>query len=294
MALSSPALVLAEEALWANIKPTLDVIRKLGATDFSATGNDVVDTKPGATLKVPISSVSAASEYNADSNNYTTGGDTNWASLTCTHYLQGFDITGTNLDQGCDAPRMKQLFASRAGTGVSIAARNTLTASLDGCTASTGCQIPAAGSAAVADYLALGDGLSWLDKATSVLAVNGTELAAIKAKFAAGNITGTVTELGQYMGFRDMVLIPGMTARACIVPASSLGFKARVPRIIADFPEFGTMTDPDSGLSVGIVVASVQATNKLVVNADLWFGSIAQSANAGATTAGIVKVGTAS
>lgn len=293
MALSSPALVLAEAALWANIKPTLDTIKKLGPTDFSDGSNGIVDVKPGATLKVPVSSVSAANEYNESTNNYTTGGDTSWASLTCTHYLQGFDITGTNLDQGVDAPKMKQLFASRAGTGVAISARNTLTAALDGCTASTGCTIAAAGSAGTADYLGLGDGLSWLDKATSVLAVNGTELAAIKAKFAADHITGTVTELGQYMGFADMVLIPGMTARACIVPASSLGFKARVPAIIADFPEFGAMTDPDSGLSVGIVVASVQATNKLVVNADLWFGAIAQSANAAATTAGIVKVGTA-
>ena len=40
------------------------------------------------------------------------------------------------------------------------------------------------------------------------------------------------------------------------------------------------------------MVANAQATNKKVVNADLWFGATVLSANAGATTAGVVKVGT--
>ena len=296
MALTSPALTLSIEALFGNIKPTLDAVKKLGFTDFS-TEKPGVDIKPGATIKVPVSSVSAASAYNEDSNNYETGGDTSWATLTATHYLQGFDITGTNVDQGVNAGRMKQLFTGRAGTGIAMAIQGAIKTAFDTNSivpVSTGVTIAAAGTAAAADYLGLASDVSWLDKSTSVLAVNGTELAYIKSKFAAINVVpASLTELGQYMGFKDLVLIPGMTARMVIVPANSLGFIARVPEIIADYKEIGVETDPDTGLSVGIVIASVQKTNKLVANADLWFGCATQASAAAAGSAGIVKVGTA-
>lgn len=293
MALTSPSLTLAEVALWANIKPTLDLLKKLGGTDFTKEA-PTLTVKPGTTMKVPVSSITAASEYNATSNNYLTGGTTSWASLTATHYLQGFDITGTNVDQGVDAGKMKQLFTSRAGSGIAAAAMSAVASALDATTTSTGVTIAAAGTADAAAYMALGDTLSWLDKATSIIAVKGTELAQIKAKFAAINITGTPTELGQYMGFKDLVLVPGMTDRMCIVPANSFGSLARVPALVADYKESGTFTDEDSGLSIGVVIATDQATNKLVANADLWFGVATQSANATASTAGIVNVGTAS
>ena len=78
-----------------------------------------------------------------------------------------------------------------------------------------------------------------------------------------------------------------------VVPPTALGFIARVPAYIANYIASGVETDPETGLAIGIVVADVQATNKRVTNADLWFGVTSQSANAGATTAGIIKVGTA-
>ena len=94
------------------------------------------------------------------------------------------------------------------------------------------------------------------------------------------------------LGFRDVIVVPGMTARAVIVPVSSIGFMGRVPAIVADYKETGVETDPDSGLAIGIVVADDQKLNRVVVNGDLWFGVCAKSANAGATEAGIIKVGT--
>lgn len=297
MALTSPSLTLAVEALFGNIKPTLDAVRKLGFTDFSKE-KPGVQIKPGATIKVPVSSVSAAQAYDETSNNYETGGDTSWATLTATHYLQGFDITGTNVDQGVDAGRMKQLFTGRAGTGIAMAVQGAIKTAFDTASivpVSTSVQIAAAGTADAAAYLSLASDVSWLDKATSVLAVNGTELAYIKAKLAAVNVVpASLSELAGYLGFKDIVLIPGMTARLVIVPANAIGFIARVPEIIADYKEIGTETDPDTGLSVGIVIASVQATNKLIANADLWFGCATQAAPAGASTAGIIKVGTSS
>ena len=292
MALTSPALTIAVEAMFGNIKPTLNALKKLGITDFSSE-KPSAEIKPGATIKVPVSSVSAASEYNASTNHYRTGGDTDWATLTAKHYLQGFDITGVNVDQGVDAARMKQLFTMRAGTGIAMAVQAGVKTALDDTKASTAVTLKAAASATVDDYLNIAGSLEWLDRASACLAVNGSELGAIKAKLAAANIIGTPSELAAYMGFKDIVLVPGMSARMCIVPAGTLGLIARVPEIIARYMEVGTETDPDTGLSVGIVVADDQDHNRLIANADLWFGCTVQGAPEAATKAGIVKLGTA-
>lgn len=291
MALTSPALTVAVPALFGAVRPTLDTLRRIGATDFSADAPDY-DIKPGATIKVPISSVSAASAYDASTNNYLTGGTTDWASLTCTHYLKGFDISGVNVDQGVDAAKMKQLFAVRAGKSIAAAAMANARTALDGVTASTAVKLPAVASAAISDYQTLGADLNWLDRANAVLAVNATEYANIRAVFAAVNVIGTEQELAAFIGFRDLVCVPGLTARAVIVPDGSVGFLGRVPTIIADYPEFGVETDDESGLAVGIVRANDQTHNRIVVNADLWFGTAVLSAPAGATTAGAVNVGT--
>ena len=85
-----------------------------------------------------------------------------------------------------------------------------------------------------------------------------------------------------------------MTARAAIVPANSFGSIARVPTIVSRYLEVGTETDPDTGLSVGIVIADDQDHNRLIANADIWFGCAVQGAPASANKAGIVKLGTAS
>ena len=95
MALTSPALTLSIEALFGHIRPALDIIDALGPTDFSSDAPGL-DVKPGATIKVPLSTVSAATAFNASSNNYLTGGNTDWASLTASHYLQGFDASSSS------------------------------------------------------------------------------------------------------------------------------------------------------------------------------------------------------
>lgn len=292
MAITSPALTLAMDAMFGNIKPVIDAVKKLGATDFSA-DSPGFQVKPGCTIKVPVSSIEAASEYNDKSNNYLTGGNTDWATLTATHYLKGFDVSGVNVDQGCDAQKMKQLFTSRAGAGIAAAVQANIKSSLDGATASTAVTLKAITSSegpTIDEYLALGDKSDWLNKATSMLALNGTLLANIKKVFAAQHIIGTPDELAQYMGFAGCVLVPGLTARAAIVPAGSMGFLGRVPTIIARYMEAGAQMDEDTGLSVGIVLADDQAHNRLVANADLWFGSALMSAPANAATAGVIKI----
>ena len=81
-----------------------------------------------------------------------------------------------------------------------------------------------------------------------------------------------------------------MTASAVIVPAGGFGSIARVPAIVADYAESGTETDPESGLSVGIVVNSDRNLNRQIVNADLWFGVIKVKSPANAGTAGCIKI----
>lgn len=287
--LTSPGLVIAVEALFGHIRGTITNLAKLGATDFSD-ASPGVDVKPGTTIKVPVSSVSAASEYDEDSNNYLTGGDTSWATLTATHYLQGFDLKGVDIDNGVNAPKIKQLFSRRAGAGIALACQGVTRAALDAVTASTGVTLPAAPT--IAQYEALAGTVTWLDKASAVLAVNGTEAGLIKGAFFDKGVAGNDQQLAAYLGVADIVIIPGMTARACIVPPSAMGFIGRVPSIIARYAEAGAETDPDTGLSIGIVVADDQTLNRQIVNGDLWFGATVLSASAGATSAGVIKVGT--
>lgn len=293
MALNSPAILLAMEALFGNIKPALDVIKRLGTMDFSDQA-PTFDVKPGATIKIPVSSVAAASEYHATNNNYRTGGDTAWAELVAKHFLKGYDVTGVDIDKGINAGRIKGLFSSRAGSSIAAAALGTVASALDGTTTSTSVKCPAIGTATIDDYVNLAHGKDWLNPATSVLALKGTEMANIKKLFFGDSIAGSDQQLASYLGFKDAVVVPGLTTtRMCIVPDGALGCLARVPTYVARYLEAGSETDPDTGLSVGIVVADDQDHNRLIVNGDIWFGTAVQSCAAAATTAGIINVGTA-
>ena len=291
MALTLTGLALCVEEMFANIRPATDTLQKLGGVDFSD-GVPGVEIKPGATMKVPLSTITAASAFNASSNHYGTGGATTFADLTATHYLQGFDLSGEDLDKGVNAPRLKNLFARRGGGGIAMAVMAAVKTGLDAVTASTAVTLNATmASRVVSDYLNLAGTVSWLDKTTSVLAVNGATLANLKGLLAAINVTtASLTELAQYLGFRDLVLIPGMTASAVIVPGGGFGSVARVPAIVADYESSGVETDPESGLSVGIVVNNDRDRNRQIVNTDLWFGVITQKAPANASTSGCIKI----
>lgn len=289
MPITSPALSLSIEALFGAVKPTVDVLQKIGATDFSAEAPSY-DIKPGATIKVPVSSIAAAGQYNAETNNYLTGGNTDWATLTATHYLQGFDISGEDIDEGVNAARMRQLFAYRAAGGISAAMAGAVSTALDALMASTAVTLSA--SPTLSDYIGLAADLKWLDKSAAVLVVNGAEMAMIRAVAADAHLAGDDQTIARYLGFADLALLPRMTARAVVAPRSTIGFIARVPALAVNYAESGVETDEDSGLSIGIVVADDYAKNRRVVDADLWFGVTTVSAPAGATTAGAIKVGT--
>ncbi len=297
MALENPGLVQASDALFGAIKPMVNDLRKLGCTDFTD-GMPNLDIKPGATLKVRVSSVAAASEYNEETNNYTTGGDTAWASLTATHFLQGFDLKGADVDNGAVGivSSIKQNFSMRASCGISLAMSGVLGTALDGVTTSTGITLPA--NPTIDEYNGLLGQITGKNKVNalgSILVLSGVELGKIKAAFFNKGINpGSLAELAALLNFRDAVLATGVNGRLWVAPPLSLGFIARVPTIIADYESAGIETDPETGLSIGIVVANVQATNKKIVNADLWLGASTLSANAAATEAGIIKVGTAS
>ena len=200
-----------------------------------------------------------------------------------------------NIIDGGQIPNM--IFYGPSGVGkttlANIIAKRTDKAfrKLNGTTASTGVKIVA--SPTLAQYDALAADVTWLDKLNSALVVNGAEWAKIKGVLHGAHLSATQQAAAEELGFRDVIVVPGMTPRACIVPVSSIGFIGRVPAIVANYKEAGAQTDPDSGLSIGIVVADDQEHNRIVVNGDLWFGACVKSANAAATEAGIIKVGTA-
>lgn len=291
MAITSPALTLAIEPLFGAIKPALDIIGELGPTDFSAEAPGAT-IKPGTTMKVPLSTVSEALRYDKDTNNYLTGGDTDWANLTCEHYLQGFDVSGVDIDSGVNAPRIKQLFSKRCGGGIALAAKKAIVSALDSCTASTAVKL-AATPAALAEYDILAHAKDWYDPLDSCLVINGAEHAKIKALMHGAHLSASLGSIAEELGFKKVIVMAGMTARAVIVPYSSIGFMGRVPAIIAKYAQAGVETDPESGLSIGIVVAEDQDHNRQVVNGDLWFGVATVSSKADASTPGIIKVGTA-
>ena len=147
----------------------------------------------------------------------------------------------------------------------------------------------------LADYDKLATEKDWYNPMDCCLVLNGAEYAKLKAVMHAAHLSASPAALAEELGFKKVIVLSGMTARAAIVPYGSLGFMARVPALVADYKESGVETDPDSGLSIGIVVATDQGINREVVNGDLWFGCAAVSASADADkTHGIIKVGTAS
>ena len=292
--ITNVALAMAIEALFGFIRPLLIDLRKLGTTDFSAE-KPSVEVAPGKTINVPLASVAEALEFNKETNNYLTGGATEWAVLTALHYLQGFDISGTDIDKGIDAVRIEQLFSKRASTGILMAITKMVAASLAGVPTSTAVTLPAAPT--FKDYLAIFGKVAKLNKVNSlgsVLGVSGEELGNIKAAMTDKGITpGDDHDIATMLGFADLVRVPGTTERMWIVPPTSFGMIARVPEIIARYISAGAETDPETGLSIGIVVADDQAHNRRVTNADLWFGCTAIGAPPAADKPGIIKVGTA-
>lgn len=291
MALSSPSAVAAVAAFFGAIRPCTDFLKRLGTTDFAKTAPGDF-AAPGAKIKIPVASIAAASSYDADNNNYGTGGTTTLAEMTPSHFLQGYDCSGAVCDEGFDVDRLKQIFSKRAAGAIAAAVQGAVATAIDGTTTSTGVTIPAAANATLADYCGLAGAKSWINGAASVLAVGGADYAKIRALAVGAGIAGDDKLLGNVLGFRDLVLVPQMTDRLAIVPDGSLGFFTRVPQLIAKYDEAGVETDDESGLSVGFFVNGKKDTNTVVVGADLWFGCAVVTANAGATTAGIVNVGT--
>lgn len=65
MAITSPGVTLAIDALFGCVKPQLDILNRLGPTDFSKEAPGV-DIKPGATIKVRLSTVQAAQAFDPE------------------------------------------------------------------------------------------------------------------------------------------------------------------------------------------------------------------------------------
>lgn len=271
----SPALTLSVEALFGRVNPAIAELSKIGWTDFSNEAPEYA-VKPGATLTIPIADTAMASEFGATfedgtKNNYLHGGATSWVDLTAKHWLNGFDISGVDIDNGVNAQKMKNLFAIRAGDGIARSMLDQVKTYLNSFTA-TPVEVSGEG---LSKFYALASAVD--DASKCVLVMSGTVLAEIKGAFAEKNIVADNKELASFLGFKDISVIPGVggdTFQIVAVPETCFGVIGRVPTLIANYMEKGTQTDEGTGFSIGICVADDQANNRQVVNADFWFGVV--------------------
>lgn len=289
MAINSIALQLSVAELFKQALPAVDLIAKLGYTDFSASAPEI-KIGSGQTVKMPLGDSGVADVFAKGTNDYLSSADPDLVNLTATHILSGHTVDGEGLDSADYAPRYKQIFAAKAGRAVGAKMKALAAAALDGATASTGVTLPA--TPTLANYMALATAKPWIDGNMATLVVNGAEAAKIKGVFAAAHLVPTNEQIAEFLGFRGFAVLNGMTARAAIVPEGCFGMLGRVPTIIANYRESGVEVDSESGLAIGIVVADNQGSNEIKVSADAWFGAACKSAPATAATAGVVKVGT--
>lgn len=265
MAIQSPALSVGLATLFGDIRPALDVVKRLGGSyDFSDGPDGIVLAPAGETVKVPISSVNAAGVYNATTNNYFTGADTDWASMTPTLYLKGFDISGVDVDKGCDAKKFENLFTRRASKSIGAAILAAVPTVF-------GAPVSTSRAYTIADLMQIGAEYSWLDKSRAALVVNGATFGKIKAAFATAQ-TFTKQEITEALGFREIVVMPCGADEWHVIPDGAFGMRAAVPTAVAKYAETGVETDEESGFSVGIKVANDEAHNRIIVNVDCWFG----------------------
>ena len=288
---TNPGLNLAIPAFFGHMKPMLADLRRLGATDFSAQAPGT-ELKPGATMTIPLASVTAAGIFNSSTNNYLTGGGTKWMTATAQHIHQGYDISGLDIDRAADHGRIEERFSRRASAGVAMTISSQVAAAFDAVTASTAITLVA--SPTLAAYQKLFGEVCDLNKINPymcTLALSGAELGKIKAAFHAVGISATTNrDLAQLLDFGDVVVLPGVAGRMWIVPPSSFGTIACPPTILDGYIATGIETDDDTGFSVAITVAFDQELNRRVTNVGVWFGCALISAAADGSTPGIIKV----
>lgn len=287
--IKSAALSASVGELFAKATPALAKVAQLGFTDFAATAPEFY-IAPNATIKAPLFGSGVAAAFAAGSNDFLSGSEQT-GTMTASNLLIGHSITGQTLDGIDGAPRIKQIFAARAGMGLGAGAIALACTALDSASTSS-INIPAIGTVTLAQYQGLVNKKDWIQPALSVLVLNGAEMANVKALFAANGVIATPEELAAYLGFAAVVCMP-TTARAFIIPEGCFGMLGRVPTLVANYRESGVEVDPETGLAVNIVVADDQASNKIKVSANAWLAAgIKSYSSSAATVPGVIKIGT--
>lgn len=214
--------------------------------------DDVV--APGTTMKVPVYGVSAASSFDATSNNYGTGSaDLAYADVTFNHVVQSFSFTDAQLTQAPEG-----IFAN-AGTAVGRSVALAISGAIEAALADAKAGGSAISLTATWDKAELAAKISALENAEKTVIVAKPALyGKIVSLFDAATYGGPeavragVLE-GGVLGCKAVIKanLPG-TADAMAIPEDALVVATRVVPVASPsaYDEVGTETD-ENGFTIG-------------------------------------------
>lgn len=271
MAFNSPAIVKAANDALVAAAAECNIAR-----EFAANFSDEF-VEPGLTVKVPVAAGGTADAFNASTNDYETDtGSVTWAPITLSSHVKStFMLKALDLLEVPNAPYWGGL--SRAG-GQSVG--RAISTAIGGLITST--SVTASATLDTVSLAAIA-GLreSCRGKvADTVLALAGAEyttLMAVLGSNYAGGADALAGRIPGLFGFKSVVCLRDVAngVKGALIPADALAIAGRA--VPCDDPsvysEFGTATDPDSGLTLTVRRHTSAANGRCFVNVEALFGA---------------------
>ena len=262
MAFSDLTMKVTAEAALQAIYPELVRLQ-----DFAHTYSELEDRK-GASIVVPVYDLSAAADFNADSNNYASGAqEVDAATLTLDkHLVKSVMITDRNLVE------TDLQWAKDAGIGIASVLGRALNAYVFGMLNSTNLPLSAeinlgTKAGATALYQVAAD--NGLDVADSVVVLNPTQFAKFLQHVDFMTYGGPEAIRYGYIpgfaGFKSVVCSTNLAdgVDGLIINRNTVGIASRYLEPLAGaYPSAWRATDPNSGFTIGFREFADLATGK--------------------------------
>ena len=246
--------------------------------DFAHNFRDLEDRK-GASIVIPVFNLSAAADFNADSNNYCNG-QTEMDAATVnlsSHLVKQFMYTDRDV-----AETEVQWFRDvgyATGDAIGRGIYNTVIGLLN----DTNVTLSAESSlSAKSDFAGLVDTTyaNQLDIGNTVLMLGPTYFANLLGTLDAYVYGGPEAIRGGYVpglyGFKSVVCAPGLAAgwKGALVDANSIGIASRYLAPMAGaYVDAWKATDPTSGLTIGYRSFANLCTGRRYLDAEVLFGA---------------------
>lgn len=277
--LTSPALVFAADKAIIACRKAL-AKAQLFCTDFSAEA-----TQPGSTLKIPVFTPGAATDFNASTNNYeSTDGSVSFASIAFDHHVKNtfqFDDKDFTLVNG-------SAFWANAGRASGDAIAQAISKALAGLIVKDAVSneaVFAQSSKSALSALRKVCAEKGIDPAQTVVMLAPEAFAAILAALDA-NVYGGSEAIRQGIveglyGFKAVIEQSDLSTTAteklvgALVPDTALAVAGRVVPVLSPgvYEEIGITTDEVSGLALGLRRHGNPATGANYATAEALFGA---------------------